>query len=525
MSGGLSWPYVSQHLSQDRSANSANLRTTTVSSHPASEGRIMGTWASAIGRVGHILGQSRRTATYAALSLVAAAVVVPLSGSAQATADHFTRLDLKVNGSRVYVTPESEVTISGDGRYVAATVSLQAPEVQDLSVPNPYGGPSTNYSPYFPAAWHTTPLQVVLYDRISGVTQLVTRAVTAPAGTYGDPAARSAWSLSLSRNGRYLVFNTPQDLAPGDVNKQPDTYLFDRVSGRFSTVVHDSSGRTFAHGTGSAGPAAISADGSTIVFQSDDPLIPGAQGNANYLAYFVRRGTSRYRYVFSRDAGNINTDASYRPIRVSANGRYIGFVCRCDANGEPHSLTREDEKYVLRRDVRAPWPTFVGMDTPSGGGYYTSGEMDMDAAANVFVLTTRDGYVLRNLATGHDSRLPAVPADANGKTMPAPPIISGDGRIAVAVLTNAFRVGTEPEVSSNELYRYDSVSGTVQRIPMAPLATACQDTLYDPRKEICHQGVLQQPSLSYSGDVIAFTTYDRLDGTDTDSFADVYLAT
>lgn len=467
---------------------------------------------------------SGRLCFYAAVSVLLAGIAVPLSTPARAAGDQYTRLVLTVNGARVDLSGESEVEVSDDGRYVAATVSL----------PPPNDGP----------------LQVVLFDRTTGTTRLITHSdpeVIQPA-LPPIPASvlpknghsRGAHHLSLSRNGRYLVFTTNAGLAPGDGNNIDDVYLFDRVSGTLTPVVRGAFDRTFPEGSHHG---VISADGSTIVFNTLAPLIGGesAAADGNGMGdYFVRRGTTKYRYVFSNNsyahAKGWGREAASR-LYISATGRYISYVCTCLPDGStPEETSGASPRNVLRRDTRAARSTLVGRTSNSNLSQERL-EFSMDGTGRAFVLfggtkgpkVTADNspdYIYRDLLNQRDSAIAAPPANVdprNSSAMMRPPRLSGDGHVAVYVFENVLRADANPEYSANELYRWDATNGHLERVGAAPLSIlyACQRLLNAP----CVTGVIGRPGVSDHGDVIGFVTWDRLTSDDTDSSPDVYLAT
>jgi Tol biopolymer transport system component len=108
-------------------------------------------------------------------------------------------------------------------------------------------------------------IDVFLYDRAAGTTALVSRN-----GLGTDSGNDLSESPSISADGRYVAFSGfASDLVPGqnDSNGDADVFLYDRENGTTTLVSHvDASlGQT---GTGFANAAAISADGSAVVFAS-----------------------------------------------------------------------------------------------------------------------------------------------------------------------------------------------------------------------------------------------------------------
>jgi Tol biopolymer transport system component len=136
--------------------------------------------------------------------------------------------------------------ISADGRFVAFISEA------DGLVPGPAEDQST---------------QVFLYDRISGVTTVVSRSTRPEGGTSNGKAE----TLDISTDGRYIAFtSTATDLIRGQIDLPTpigsDMFLYDRVSGRTDLVSRSKASSVTAVG-GSTSPF-LSADGQILAFNS-----------------------------------------------------------------------------------------------------------------------------------------------------------------------------------------------------------------------------------------------------------------
>jgi Tol biopolymer transport system component len=170
---------------------------------------------------------------------------------------------------------------------------------------------------------------VFLYDRISGRNERVSRSLrrTPP------EVINLSFLPAISADGRFVVFlSSSNDLVPGQAGPNggaSHVFLYDRISKKTALISHArSSATTVSNGNSSQRPA-ISADGSTVVFESSgSDLIPGQQGSSGQSNTFLfHRPTGRTSLVnhasssLSR-AGN-GAAGSYA---VSADGSLVAFT-------------------------------------------------------------------------------------------------------------------------------------------------------------------------------------------------------
>jgi hypothetical protein len=102
--------------------------------------------------------------------------------------------------------------------------------------------------------------QLYCYDFLSGANQLLSASVGS-----GLPANGASDSPALSPDGRFIAYRSAAtNLVPGDLNDQPDIFLYDRQTG--SNVLLSASARGNADHR-SLTPV-FSGDGSTLVFES-----------------------------------------------------------------------------------------------------------------------------------------------------------------------------------------------------------------------------------------------------------------
>ena len=199
--------------------------------------------------------------------------------------------------------------ISGDGNVVA------------------FESTSTNLSPL-----ETSPLgQVYVRDLAAGTTTLGS---VSESGAVADQAAAVP---GLSRDGRYLVFETASKLTSSDNDFLYDVYLRDLTAG---TTTLASPGT----GAGDSRAPSVSGDGGYVAFYSaDSTLVSGDLNNANDV-YLWSRSTGQLTLVSLNDAGQQGNAASTFPS-VSANGGSVLFSSTA-SNLVSSPLTSTQQLYV-----------------------------------------------------------------------------------------------------------------------------------------------------------------------------------
>jgi Tol biopolymer transport system component len=151
--------------------------------------------------------------------------------------------------------------------------------------------------------------------------QVTQRASVASSGAQAN--GDSLTSLSISADGRFVAFaNTASNLVPNDVIGATDIFVRDRWMGTTERVSVDSSG---AEANAASSAPAISADGRYVAFLSGATNL--AVGDTNHLDdVFVRdrlNGTTERVNVAT--SGSQANGATYLPLSISADGRYVAF--------------------------------------------------------------------------------------------------------------------------------------------------------------------------------------------------------
>jgi len=184
--------------------------------------------------------------------------------------------------------------ISGDGRYVVFATSAT----------NLVSGDKNQA------------VDVFLRDRAAGTTERVSVVgrKTEANGESSDPA--------ISADGRVVAFaSLAENLATGDTNFASDVFVRDRQTGTTEGVSIVTPSPEFGNFSGSP---VISADGRYVAFDSRENLVPEDTGGS--FDVFVRdRATGVLERVSVDSAGAQGDDWSLAPS-INADGRYVAFT-------------------------------------------------------------------------------------------------------------------------------------------------------------------------------------------------------
>jgi hypothetical protein len=253
----------------------------------------------------------------------------------------------------------------------------------------------------------------------------------------GTEVTDDSYNPSISDDGRYVIFTSDSDdLSPLDGNVSSDIYLHDNQTGATTLM------STYGDGTptdSGAWSGEISADGSTVVFDTDTGINIANDENGSDDVY-TRPRTSRSFTWVSRPVGG-NTDGEGGggdDPSISADGRFVAF----DSNADDLDLLPDTTGFVnvYVRDRTALTTTRVSV-TPTGGvidansfgpaisrdgsriAYLSSGNpTGTDTNGSLNDLLVRDMTLGKTYLVSTDmlgNQLPVASADA---------AISGDGK-------------------------------------------------------------------------------------------------
>jgi Tol biopolymer transport system component len=159
---------------------------------------------------------------------------------------------------------------------------------------------------------------IYLRDRISGTTELLSRATTGYAGN----GISGRYGISMSPEGRYVLFESrADDLVVGDNNFASDVFLVDRTLGTVE-IVSLATGGTQAQGQ-SEYPS-ISEDGRFVAFLSSASNLSAGDVN-NDFDVFVRDRQLGVTTLVSAGMTGVAANLGSNLPCISGNGRYVAF--------------------------------------------------------------------------------------------------------------------------------------------------------------------------------------------------------
>ena len=251
--------------------------------------------------------------------------------------------------------------------------------------------------------------------------------------------------LSISGDGRYVVFSSFAVLVPGDGNATRDVYLWDVAAGTTTRVSVD---------TGGGDPNAysdnpsISDDGRYVAFHSlASNLVSGDSNGIEDV--FVRDRVLGRTILLSRDLFHGQANGPSVMPRVSRDGRYVAFLSGAtnlvpdDANGVPDVFI----KYTRVVTVSGISPNTISRGSTktlviTGTGFESGSTLSIPRP-------TADGgtIMIRRVRVVSDTKITAlvsVPADALVGDWDIlvwhPPTVLGPTRVAAGQCSDCLQV-------------------------------------------------------------------------------------
>ena len=217
--------------------------------------------------------------------------------------DVYVRNTATGNTARVSVTSdEGEVAaesyrpvISANGRFVAFQTS------GDLAP-----GDGDGY------------LDIYVRDRELGTTTRVS--VTSA----GDEVAATSQGPRISASGRFVVFESEGVFTTGDAENDTDVFVHDRTEGTTERVSVMSNGLEVP-GLAFSNPGGISKNGRFVAFDSFRPFTAGDEGeDSDVFVHDRTTGTTR-RVSVRSNGSEVNDPFAARTALVSNSGRFVAF--------------------------------------------------------------------------------------------------------------------------------------------------------------------------------------------------------
>jgi Tol biopolymer transport system component len=320
----------------------------------------------------------------------------------------------------------------------------------------------------------------------------------------GDLNVRSA---RISAAGRHVVFTSYSRLLPADANLMADVYVFDLSTGEL-TLESAGMGGTGANGE-SSNPD-ISRDGRYVVFVSSAGNFAETQIPAGMPRVFLRdRETTTTRLLATNARGEPANGYSSNPA-ISADGTTIVFESAAtDLVDEAAAAGKTVGVYLIRRSSGMRLRLDVSSDGDLGAGQSVSPSVSAEGRYVAFMsradLTCtgtptclagpRDGngvadVYLRDTATNRTTR---VSRSHSGRDSDGPsyhPALSGDGR-HVAFVSEASNLTRDARKHVANVYVRDVVTGVTELVSRNPSGRQAN-------------GLSVQPAVSYDGSTVAF---------------------
>lgn len=327
-----------------------------------------------------------------------------------------------------------EVSISAGGRYVAFETGF--------------------------AHYKDTLHQVYVYDRVTGETDLVSKASD---GSLGDKASGRP---SISADGRYMAYTSfATNIVPDDGNWDGDVCLYDRLTGTTEqiSVAVDRGAPNEASGSPS-----ISADGRYVAFTSvANNLVRGMNsplGETNVYVY--DRETQTTEWLSAGYDGSFQDGFSKSPS-ISADGRYVTFQAEApslvadDTNGYWDVFLHDRETGTLRR-------VSVASDGSQANEYshYPSISADgryitfFSQATNLDPDNPGSGIYVHHVESGITE---LVVKNADGPGLAYRPRISGDGRY-ITYSSESRNVLEGDTNGAADVFVLDRATGATRRV-------------------------------------------------------------
>jgi hypothetical protein len=353
--------------------------------------------------------------------------------------------------------------ISTDGRFV-----LFASDATDL-VP---GQNDTNGAE-----------DVFLYDRIGGVTVLVSRSTSGAAKT----GNAGAWVPVMSADGGRVAFlSDATDLVSGQssLDNGHQIFLFDRAAGTTAMVSHAVGSPTTPGSWDSFDPS-LSADGTLVAYVSRSNNLATAQSDTNSdFDVFVYSAATGGSVLVSHVAGSTNTAAgsALEPV-ISGNGNRIVFSSAAGnlVSGQTGASTRNVFLYTRASNTSA-LASHALADTARGGNSDSQVQgVSADGEAVTFVSHAGDlvvnqitqyfygqVYLYRRgtgVVTLVSRNSTAATQPGNDESYAAQ--VSADGG-QVAFLSRADNLPAAATAFSTAAYLFDAASGALTLVSRAP---------------------------------------------------------
>jgi len=263
--------------------------------------------------------------------------------------------------------------------------------------------------------------------------------------------------MAVSRDGRYVAFESYAQLSPADTNRQSDIYVLDRSTGSIELE----SGELPEASVDALHPS-ISGDGSVVVFEAGGALIlrdrrrhdshivgpgrdPAVSSDGRFLAFtkgatieLVDIADGTHRPIASPADSSVERRSAVSPS-VTADAAIIAFSSRMTLLRSPAKAQRTSEIYL--GEMKSTEATSINRIRRLVGPSSWSPSISADGSLVAFVSTASDlvagdgnqspDIFVAHVATGAIELVSRTPRGTSGNGSSNHPAISADGRFVV----------------------------------------------------------------------------------------------
>jgi Ca2+-binding RTX toxin-like protein len=297
-------------------------------------------------------------------------------------------------------------------------------------------------------------------------TGAIQRVSTDAAGVQGNSISSNA---QFSADGRSVVFESvASNLVSGDNNRTWDVFVKDLQSGAIQCVSSNAAG---AQGNDESSNARFSADGRTVVFQSDASNLVAGDSNGESDIFVKDLQSGAIQRVSSDAAGVQGKGGSYN-AQFSADGRTVVFTSDAsnlvagDSNGESHIFVKDLQSGAIQR---------VSSDAAGVQGNRGSGSAQFSADGRYVVFRSDASNLVagdsngagdifvKDLQSGAIQRVSSDAAGVQGNSTSFDAQISADGR-TVVFTSYASNLVAGDSNGTWDVFVKDLQSGAIQRV-------------------------------------------------------------
>ncbi|RRR75622.1 MAG: hypothetical protein EI684_04250, partial [Candidatus Viridilinea halotolerans] len=321
--------------------------------------------------------------------------------------------------------------------------------------------------------------------------------------TGGGQANGYSWSPAISADGRYVAFGSAADnLVVGDNNSVSDIFVRDRQAG-ITTRVSVASAGTEANAAATS--PAISADGRYVAFESRATNLISVSVYAYAQQIFIHdRQSATTELVSIGVDGNPGWGTSYLPT-LSADGRFVAF--ESGAYNLIHGNTTSQQIFVRDRETATTSVVSVATGGAHGNNFSRRAAISADgryvtfrsAASNLVTGDTNffDDIFVHDRQSATTTRVSLHSNGTQGNNGSEKTSISADGRYVAfsSWSTNLISGGT----TNGQIFVHDRQNATTRLASVPSSGSQGYSSSY-------------LPDISADGRVVAFHTYDSVDG-------------